>query len=81
MARRSYATAKRGQPYAIEWPEWHVECACEGCEATALVAELGSAGNAVEAERKAAKSRELEGWKRVSGLWRCPEHHENGEPK
>ncbi len=71
MPRRNYSTAKRGQVYASEWPEWHVDCAAEDCEEHALVAELGEAFTIAQAE---AHKAELHGWEKRKGLWYCPRH-------
>jgi hypothetical protein len=76
MARRNYTKTEKGMLYCIEWPEWHVECAANGCEEQALVAALGMATNIREAERVANNNKEeqLEGWKKRSGKWCCPNH-------
>jgi hypothetical protein len=71
MPRRSYHRASRGQVYASEWPEWHVDCAHPGCEAHALVAGLGEVTTIREAERRAD---ELGDWRKRRGLWYCPDH-------
>jgi hypothetical protein len=82
MPRRNYRTAKAGQLYAAEWPEWHVNCARGGCEAHALVAGIGEAYTAVEAEKLARSNDagELNGWKRIKGLWYCPDHVKEDRP-
>lgn len=64
MPRRNFQTAKKGQVYAVEWPEWHVDCAEPNCEAHALA----------EAEETSKKSRDCEGWVKRKGLWYCPQH-------
>ena len=79
MPRRSIETAKPGQLYAVEWPEWHVHCAVRGCKETALVAPSGECITVDDAERRAKRDRdntnlEIGGWKKIKGLWHC-EHH------
>jgi hypothetical protein len=77
MPRRTYHNTRKGQLFASEWPEWHVDCAAEGCGEHLLVAALGEAMTAREAE-KCLKSRdtpdESKGWTRRGGLWYCPDH-------
>lgn len=75
MARRTFRTAKQGQCYCVEWPEWHVDCAGEGCDQSFLIAELGEATTSQEAElrmRRAVEEGKASGWGRKSGLWYCP---------
>ena len=72
--RRNYHTAKPGQVYASEWPEWHVDCASEGCREHTLVAGLGEAYTIAEAEKSARTNRECAGWHKIKGLWYCPCH-------
>lgn len=74
MPRRSYKTARRGQCYAAEWPEWHVDCAAADCDAHALLAGCGEAFTIAEAEREARKDVDMVGWRKRSGLWYCPKH-------
>jgi hypothetical protein len=57
---------------SVEWPEWHVDCAQEGCEESILVAGLGEAYTVREAEKAARIASDLHGWKRAGGLWYCP---------
>jgi hypothetical protein len=76
MARRSFEKAIPGQIYAIEWPEWHVDCGKPGCDTSTLVVGLGEALTLKEAEKaiKNASNSWLEGWRRVGDLWFCPAH-------
>jgi len=76
MARRDYAHASKGQLYCIEWPEWHIECAAEGCDESTLVAETGRCSSLREAEKhvSSGKSQIEDGWAKRGGLWYCPQH-------
>lgn len=74
MGRRTYRTAKSGQVYASEWPEWHVDCAEPGCKAHVTIAALGEAFTIKEAEKEAKGNKDCEGWKKIRGLWYCPAH-------
>lgn len=76
MPRRNYQTAKKGQVYAIEWPEWHVECAHPKCHASSFVAGLGEAFTVAEADKEALTEPEMKHWKKINGLWYCPIHAE-----
>lgn len=77
MPRRTWRHVKKGQLYAVEWPEWHVDCAVEDCDESLLVCPLGEQGTARDAE-SVMKRKETEddssGWKKVKGLWYCPVH-------
>lgn len=68
---------EKGVPYAVEWPEYHVACAEEQCDATALLTHTGEAATRKEAER-AIKDRGFadggEGWQKYRGKFWCPEH-------
>jgi hypothetical protein len=72
VSRRTHRQAQKGQPYAVEWPEWFVECGHPDCEASELLAGQGEAMNTAEAEARAKES--APGWKKVRGLWYCPLH-------
>lgn len=78
MPRRTHRQAKRGQLFASEWPEWHVNCAVEDCNETLLVSALGECMTLKEAE-KAIRSKQTEddskGWRYSKGLWYCPQHN------
>jgi hypothetical protein len=76
--RRTWDRARAGQPYVVEWLEWHVECAHPGCEAHHLIAPIGSGVEDVKDAEAAMRSGKTEdgasGWVRVGGLWHCPAH-------
>ena len=75
MPRRSCRQALPGQLYAIEWPEWHVDCAAQGCNESTTIAGLGEAMDLKEAEKMATTAnRYLKGWTKIKGLWHCPKH-------
>lgn len=77
MSRRDYAKTPRGKLYSVEWPEWHVECAHEGCGEMTQVTTMGEATTLREAEkiaRNTDKSQMDDGWKNRGGLWYCPVH-------
>lgn len=76
--RRSYQQAKNGQPYCIEWPEWHVDCAFAGCECDELMANLGEAHTIKEAEAR-FKADGTKGWTKSGGVWFCPTHSNETE--
>lgn len=46
MSRRTIQQCEKGELYAIEWPEWHVDCAHEDCEESVCVSGLGEANDA-----------------------------------
>jgi hypothetical protein len=75
MARRKYHSTPKGKLYCVEWPEWHVECANPNCDNAHMVAALGEASTAAEAERRAlgdSKRGKADGWVCLKGLWYCP---------
>jgi hypothetical protein len=76
MARRSYNETVKGKLYCIEWPEWHVECAADGCREDGLVSPLGEESNLRDAEKRAnaGKGDQLKGWVKRDGRWYCPAH-------
>lgn len=74
MARRSRKNAERGQLYAAEWPEWHVDCAHEGCQEHQLAVDLGEAYTLREAT--ALWREDTNGWTCRAGRWFCPAHSE-----
>jgi hypothetical protein len=81
MPRRNYQQARKGQVYAVEWPEWHVECAEEGCDSHALVAGVGECMTAAQAESEAIRGfGDIKGWERRDGLWYCPQHARGVSP-
>ena len=41
-----------GLAYCVEWPEWHVDCAHNGCDESLPVAPLGECWTAPEAEKR-----------------------------
>jgi hypothetical protein len=77
MARRPWSRVTKGQPYVVEWPEYHVECANAACDARALLTHTGEASTRKEAERH-VKARGFahggDGWTKRHGLWYCPAH-------
>lgn len=74
MARRSYSKAVPGQLYAVEWPEWHIECPL--CDARAFIVPMGEASTLKQAESVMASNggEEGQGWVKRNGLWQCPKH-------
>lgn len=76
MSRRNFHQAAKGQLYAVEWPEWHVECAASGCDETALVAETGRCSTLREATVRSHRRDcdALHDWKNRKGFWYCPKH-------
>lgn len=81
MARKNSADTPKGKLYAIEWPEWHVECAHVDCDVSELAVGMGEAFTAKEA-RKVCKSNDCElpdGWKERDGFWYCPKHNNKAE--
>lgn len=79
MPRRSWNRAARGQVFAVEWPEWFVECAV--CWERAFLVPTGEARTAREAEAKLRRSEtqdDTRGWRKVQGLWRCGQHEQEG---
>ena len=72
MPRRSFQDARKGQAYAIEWPEWHAECADQNCDETTMLAVLGEAFTIAEAEARAKNV--APDWTRFRGVWYCPKH-------
>ena len=79
MARRNFNTAKKGQVYASEWPEWHIDCAHADCEEQETVAGLGEAYTIKEAEKSAEKHARKTNWKKFGKLWFCPKHQPKRE--
>ena len=77
MPRRSFHQARQGQVYAIDWPEWHVQCA--DCEEHCHISSIGECSTAREAERL-LRENDVEDssasghWKKKNGLWYCPIH-------
>lgn len=77
MPRRSYNKAIKGQVFASEWPQWHIECAVDECEEMLLVAAQGEAFTTKEAEKKLKEhdtEDESKDWTLYKGLWYCPNH-------
>jgi len=72
MPRRHFGKAREGQPYAIEWPEWMVECGDLSCNQEVLLGKLGQAHTIKEAEKLARDN--APGWKKRKGFWYCPNH-------
>lgn len=73
MARRTMFNTPPGKLYAMEWPEWWVEC--PDCGKNVLVHAMG-----LYATAKAAHKAALEGlweeppmWQYQHGLWHCPD--------
>lgn len=83
MARRSYQQTPRGQPYAVEWPEWRLDCASERegewCTAQLLIAAAGECLTLRAAQTRLNKrhtENAMDGWTQRNGKWYCPEHAE-----
>ena len=77
MPRRTWQRCANGKPYAVEWPEWHLDCGEENCNEHLLIAPSGEVLNARDAERrmKMKKTEDLsDGWHKVNGLWYCQSH-------
>lgn len=78
MARRDHSRAEKGQIFAVEWPEWHVDCTVPACRELAMLCATGEAMDIREAERKAlrnaAAAGDAEGWRRKKGCGICPSH-------
>lgn len=80
--RKHLRQVKQGEPYAVEWPEYHVGCAKRGCNAHALMTNTGEAMSRREAERLVKERGQMEeggkGWTKKHGLWYCPRHTREG---
>jgi hypothetical protein len=74
MPRRTYHRSRPGELYASEWPEWHVDCAAEGCTANMVAAGLGECMTLREARKSLVSAAPLEGWTIRRGLAYCPLH-------
>jgi len=74
MPRRQRKDVEPGQLYAVEWPEWHVQCRQKGCDETYLTAETGVAMTLREAERVMRDRASKDGWDYRKGFWYCPAH-------
>lgn len=72
MPRRTFRTALKGQVYAVEWPEWHADCAHPDCEEHTVIALLGEAHNIADAEGCATQTAPM--WSKFGGFWYCPKH-------
>lgn len=72
--RRTYYKAAKGQIYATEWIEWHLDCADPLCEEHTLAAELGSYSHLSKAEKETREQLNRRGWVKRKGLWYCPNH-------
>ena len=77
MPRRSQRAVTKGVAYAVEWLEWHVDCAEAHCQEHALLAHIGMASTWQQAERlmkKDSNQDEKPGWKKIYGKWYCADH-------
>ena len=77
MARRNITRTQRGHPFAVEWPEYHVDCHTPGCPERAMLTATGMAMNWRTAEQYVRKhwfADGGEGWKKRRGYWYCPQH-------
>lgn len=62
MARRYYKRAARGNPFAVDWTEYHVWCAAENCIERAM---LSGGGEAQLCGKQSFLSGSAEGYSRV----------------
>ena len=77
MARRDITRTQRGHPFAVEWPEYHVDCRALECPERALMTATGVAMNWRKAEqyvREHGFEEGGEGWLKRGGFWYCPQH-------
>ena len=77
MARRTIIRTQRGHPFAVEWPEYHVDCHHEGCQKRAMLTATGEAMNWRVAEKHVREHGFAdggEGWLKRWGCWYCPQH-------
>ena len=75
--RKGWSQVRKGQPYAVEWPEYHVECGHPDCRDTGFMTATGEAFTRRDAEnlvRERGKFADGEGWLKWHGLWYCPKH-------
>jgi hypothetical protein len=75
--RKDITKVEKGVPYVVEWPEYHVACAHEECNETALLTHTGEAATRKEAEQL-VKERGFadggEGWQKYQGKYWCSQH-------
>jgi hypothetical protein len=76
MSRINKASAKPGQPFCIEWPEWHISCAEPDCDETALISTIGMLNTRSEAitALNQKKTEEADEWQKRGDVWYCPNH-------
>lgn len=77
--RSGWGQVKKGVPYAVEWPEYHVECAEADCSERAMLTPTGHAYSRQAAEnsvRERGFEDGGEGWLKKYGRWWCPAHLE-----
>ena len=77
MPRRTYASTLRGKPYAVEWPEWFVECAERDCNSHLHISPVGECLTSKEAAQRLRTGKvedDSTGWKNRKGLWYCSQH-------
>ena len=77
MARRDITRTQRGRPFAVEWPEYHVDCHEPECPERACLTATGMAMNWRAAERYVRDhgfEDGGEGWQKRWGFWYCPQH-------
>ena len=77
MARQQCNRTLKGKPFAVEWPEYFVECADENCSAEQIIAALGECFSRKDANKKIKMrdtASDFTGWKQKKQLWYCPKH-------
>lgn len=75
--RHDMSHVERGMPYAVEWPEYHVDCGYDGCDEHALLTHTGEVATRKAAERAVSErgfAEGGEGWKKKQGRWYCSVH-------
>lgn len=76
--RKGWGRVKQGIPYAVEWPEYHVDCAAEDCKERARLTTMGDAWSRQDAENQVRERGGFEdggeGWLKKYGRWWCPTH-------